>query len=261
MAHALERDWRRSLATFQLCLSAHPTYLPALVDSGRTMLMAARYAEALVRYREALEFEPASAALHCGVAEALSGLERFVEAESTFQASLRLEPDRAETWAALAALLHRLRRDSERWRCLEKAAKLEPDHPIHAANLAAALTTVGRLPEAVDAYRRALLLDPGAHVVRSAFLNMQLHNPACSPPEFLREHRNWELHHGHGVRRKLRVGYVTGELQAGQCAYFVGPVLTNHDPTKILTYCYYTYPIADRQTEAVRRCTDRKSVV
>jgi protein O-GlcNAc transferase len=264
MAHALAGEWDRALAAFHLCLSLHPEHPLALADSARTMLMAGRYREALSTYRSEAQFERSAPEL-CGIGEALSGLGIFNDAKAAFRRSLRLNPDSAETWAALAGCLHKFRRDGERLQCLRKLEALEPDNAIHAANLAAALTTLGRLNEATRAYRRALQLDPHAHAVRSAYLSMLLHRGAYPPSEVFQAHRDWESHHARrprraarvsapsSARRKLRVGYLTGELQAGQCAYFVGPVLTNHDPAKVQTYCYYTYPISDRQTDTIRR--------
>src|SRR5207249_1539325 len=54
-------------------------------------------------------------------------------------------------------------------------------------------------------------------------------------------------------RRRLRIGYVSGDLRAHPVGYFLAPVLEAHDPQQVEVFCYASGP-ADEWTARMRPC-------
>ncbi len=118
--------------------------------SANTAFTDARYEEALRRYREALELDPANVYAAEGIARSLQRLGYDQEALAAFEETLAVDPDFA---------------------------------PAH-ANLGILLDTIGRHEEALAAYRFALELDPelseGMHWIDRLLYNVQERPPTIA---------------------------------------------------------------------------------
>ncbi len=91
---------------------------------------------------------------------------RLAEAEALYDEILRRQPGHPEA-LNLLGVLHAQRRQFDRARELLAAAiAARPDDPRYQANLARTLRAAGRHAEAIDAYERALRLDPANAVAR-----------------------------------------------------------------------------------------------
>ena len=84
-----------------------------------------------------------------------------------------------------------LQRPSEAYTCYCAALEAEPAHPGALTALGGLLLSNGLLPEAADAYRRALAADPGNAMASLALVTAR---PAAVVPILLCPH------HSHGAR-------------------------------------------------------------
>lgn len=130
---------------------------------GRVHLARREYDFSLAQCEVALQLNPYLGAAHCGMADALTFMERMDESIPRFEASIRLSPQDPLRWAfyAYRSLAHLFRRDYEL--AVEWANNaLQVPNCEHWANahLAAALGHLGRSDEAAAAAAELLRRNP-----------------------------------------------------------------------------------------------------
>jgi predicted O-linked N-acetylglucosamine transferase (SPINDLY family) len=120
------------------------------------------------------------------------------------------------------------------------------------------------LADAVACYRRVLELKPDHTVAHSNLLMNIQYDAAITPEDLLRESTAWEKAQLAGTRvmhrpqndpdpaRRLRIGYVSGDLRRHPVGYFLDGVLACHDPEQFRVHCYANQSFGDDLTERLR---------
>ncbi len=117
-------------------------------------------AEAAESFRKAIERDESLAAAHFELGKTMIVLDDLEAALASFRRTTETLPGFAPGWANAGAALGELERPGEALTELEKAADLDPLSHSLASNLGVTLRDLDRLPEAEDAFRRALELAP-----------------------------------------------------------------------------------------------------
>lgn len=145
---------------YQQIIAAAPTMADAWHLLGVTHLQRGDHAAALKHIDEAIRLAPRMADFYANRAEALRGATRYAEASAAARKALQLNPQQhaASNTLGLAQL------DSgdtdAAIRTLQKLLTAQPGHVQGWNNLGSACKAAQRLPEARDAYQRALALQP-----------------------------------------------------------------------------------------------------
>jgi protein O-GlcNAc transferase len=160
-------------------------------------------------------------------------------------------PDDVFSLVNLGLVLQRQGRPSQAARLQQRAIELCPDAVQAHANLGSALADQGRFDEANAAFRRGLALEPRRASLASNVLHALHFDPRVSPQASFDEHVAFGRRFGEPVaperrpfpeprdpERRLRVGYVSPDLRWHPVAYFLEPVLGQHDPEAIDVHCY-----------------------
>ncbi|MCA9726147.1 MAG: tetratricopeptide repeat protein [Candidatus Eisenbacteria bacterium] len=121
-----------------------------------------RLAEAADAYHKALAVDGPSAELSFNLGNVLYGLERKEEAVQRFLQSVELEPAFIEAWNNLANALFEIGRSEEAVRSLRKALAVDPRYADAHYNLAEILHHLGRPSEAAAHWRAYLEQDPAS---------------------------------------------------------------------------------------------------
>jgi len=180
-------------AHFEKTLAINPEYPAAHSNLGVALASAGKPDEAAAEFREALKIDPESVEARTNlarIAEAFAAQGRdlvlkgsFDEAVALFEKSLAAAPDSAETHNGLAVALVRKGRLEEAEAHFRKAAELKPDFAEPWFNLGDTLYFLeGKVPEALEAWRAVLRIDPD-HV---SVLNQTAWVLATSPDASLR---------------------------------------------------------------------------
>lgn len=232
--HSLGR-FDDALATAQRAIALRPNYAKAWNTLGTVLASTGKFEQARAAYVTALRHNPGDAETHANLAKLLADDGLFAAAEQNYLAALRAQPRYAEAYHGLGALLGR----------------------------------AGRLDEAIEVFHAGLRVkpDPAHH---SALLLYLQYSPNLAPREILAEHRTWarlyaeplksELRRHHNDRnpdRRLRVGYVSADLRSHPVAYFLEPVLMNHDRQReVEVFCYASVESPDAVTDRLRGYVD-----
>lgn len=235
LANLLKQRGRLEEADFEFCrlLELQPDYVEALNNRGTVLCELGRLDEAANSYRAALALRPGHARAHNNLGNLLRELGHHEEAERCYRLALECDPALAEV------------------------------HGHHGNSL----LDLARLEEAEASHRRAVALDPGNVLARSNLLLFQNYVPGRQPAELLAEHLEFgrqfatgttPVRHDNlpGLGRKLRVGYVSGDLREHSVAYFIEPVLACHNRSGFEIFCYYSCARGDAVTRRLRQHVD-----
>jgi predicted O-linked N-acetylglucosamine transferase (SPINDLY family) len=189
----------------------------ARCDLGDARLAAGDARAAEQAYREAAMLAPDSPAIVLGLGACLRDQQRPVDAETHARRAVGLAPDLADGWALLGSVL----------------------------------SAQGRHVDAVAVYRKALDLVPGFDAAWSGMLLSMNYAPDFTAQEVFEAHLRWAQRFANLVRqpparaaastgRRIRLGYISGDLCQHPVAFFLEPILRHHDRSRFEVFCYHT---------------------
>lgn len=224
-------------------------------------------AEALRTAEHAARRGIRTAALLNNHAAVLQDVGRAAECEALCRSALELEPDFAEAHDNLGTALLTLRRFDEAAACFVRALELHPGLTKSRENLAIYHRDKGQLDQAEACLREAIARDPGSVSTRSALLFVLQLSGRLSAEALFAEHRAYgeaveactalpAVRSARVDRKKLRIGYVSGDFRTHSVAYFFEPLLTHHDRSRFEIACYYSNGRSDAVTQRIRAQSD-----
>ncbi len=233
---------------YRKALSAKPGFLPAAISLGEILVQQRKFEKALELYDQAIagiaenSGTPSdSAPLHHGRGLALKGLGRVDEALACYQEAIRLQPRFAAAHNSTAAVL--LARND--------------------------------LDSAVASLRRALTVEPKAHLVYSNLLMTMNYLPELSQKQLYKEALKFDAKYLGGRPRKpkwpnrnkdkdrvLKIGYVSADFREHSVAFFTRNIPLQHDREAVEVHCYYSNVIGtDRYSQQFQAQADRWSSI
>lgn len=224
---------------------------------------------AAAAFRRVIEVDAASAPAHSQLGLILDQLGQRTEAIAHYRRALELAPGLSEAHCNLGLALQHQGQLDEAIACFEQALACNPESAVAYSNLALPLQHQGRLEEAVAAYRQALAIKPDfAEAYSNLLLTMQ-YMPGYSALERFAEHLRfaeqveaplkplWRAHRNPPEpARRLRIGYVSGDFRAHAVAYFIEPILANHDKAGFEVYCYASHAVHDAVSDRIAAAAD-----
>ena len=202
---------------------------------------------------------------------------RIEDAVALLERAVRLHPRLTFAHCNLGVLRAALGKSRDACASYRRALEIEPDLPDTHHNLANALLRGGVLDEAIASFRRAAALRPD-HASYLSDVVFHLHfDPAYDAAALLAEARAWE--HAHAAppgltathververdrapERRLRIGYVSPNFRRHCQAFFMAPLLEQHDHERFEIICYSDVTRPDEWTERLLARADRAHVV
>ncbi len=217
-----------------------------------------RLEDAIAATRAAAERDPADPETVSNLGMLLKQAGRLTEAEQVLARGVALEPDSASAHNNLAVTLMESGRLEQARLSAATAVALDPAHADAANTLAAILARQGRSAEAVAAYRGVLAQRPDHTDAHSNMLFCMSQMEGIAPEELFAAHRafgrrleerlgaprGWD--NTRAPERRLRIGFVSGDLRLHAVSSFIEPVLERLSGRPgVALYAYYTYPARD----------------
>lgn len=267
LQHQRAGQMEQAEAAYRNAIVLDPGHAEAHNNLGNALHALGRTAQAIAHYRRTLELRPRSAAVLDNLGKALGVLGEAIEAEQCIRQAIECDPGYAEAHNDLGKLLQDRGALDEAADSYQTACALKPDQAAAHFNLANMLFSFGRLEEAEQGYRRAVALDPGHAASQSNLAFMLNYLPGASAADIFAEHLRFARRfcataplppHGDArvASRRLRLGYVSGDLRNHAVAFFIEPVLASHDHDQFEVFCYYSYPESDAVTARLKRHAD-----
>jgi protein O-GlcNAc transferase len=236
------------------------------LNLGLALRHMGRLDEAVDALAACLKLNPNEPAAHANLGMIFHQRQELARAAAAFTKVTELTPTDAVAFMELGSVLTDMYRLEESVRASRRAIELAP-HTLGAqSNLAQTLTRQGRVRKAVEVARRAVALPPAIPAVHSNLL-LELHyDHTATPQEIFAEHLRFaerfgprpdsalpqEYPNDRFPDRRLRVGYVSPDFRSHPVAYFVEPLLAQHDPARVEVFCYAHDFRPDEVTQRLR---------
>jgi protein O-GlcNAc transferase len=256
-------DFPASQACYVEALQLDPGLVPAWRGLGDVLVRQGQHAEAIRAYREAVRRQPRDVASRCRLAQVLLDSGQRAEAVTEARQAVVDDPGDALSRNTLGNALVEtgdLDAAAEEYRA---ALSRRPGWSVPRHNLGICQQRQGRMEEARAAFRQALADDPADALAGSTYAGSLFYDPGANAATLLREHRHWAERHVIGVpaapyantrapERRLRVGYLSPDFRAHAAAFFLQPILANHDSEQIEAICYAEVAAPDARTAELR---------
>jgi predicted O-linked N-acetylglucosamine transferase (SPINDLY family) len=205
-----------------------------------------------------LERDDSRVECYNNLARFLMELDRPGEAQQYLQKSMQISPDCAETHLFLGNLFSRYWQLKEAREQFQRVIELQADHAGVYNNLSGIAILERNIDEALSLLRTALELQPDYQIAADNLLFNLNYSDQYSPEQISKEHfrladiYSAEAHeqppHHHRFGNKIRVGYISGDFRSHSVAFFLEPVLRNHNRDEYDIFCYDMVSSPDETT-------------
>lgn len=148
----------------------------AQLSAGQYLLLATRYEDARARARKVIEREPANAAAHVLLGNALAGLKDYDAAAASIERAIEFDPNRGLSYATLGAIQTVRGRTPEAESAYARAIEVNPKSPEAHLAYGSYLLQAGETKAAAQSFSSALAIDPtnalALRALASMFVNL-----------------------------------------------------------------------------------------
>lgn len=190
---------------------------------------------------------------------------------------IRCDPGNAQTWNLLAVIHLSYYSLEQAEFCCKKAYSLQPQDVSILNSMAAIFESKSQQDEANEYYRQIIKIAPNASHLHSNLLFGLTHSSTTTPEELFLAHREFGIRTeakmaalvqqmpiceiDKNPQRKLRLGFVSGDLGQHPVTNFLEPVWTTIDRDRFSLYAYATSALDDDATQALKDSADGWHVV
>lgn len=255
---------------YQRVIALAPGLAAAHLHLAQALLLLGRYSASERSFRHCLALDADAVDAHIGLGGALGLQGRLDEAAACFEAARAKWPQHPGVDLGLANVRKSQDRLDEAAQAGRRALALQPDLDAAHINLANTLLLLGQLDEAQDVLARAQKLDSAraAEIFSNRLFIGQL-QAERSAAEVFAQHQafaarfetplkaQWRPHvNTRDPGRRLKLGYVSGDLRDHVVAYFIAPILAHHDKAAFEVFAYYSYVTHDDTTRRIAKHVD-----
>ncbi len=264
---AREFRFRQALDEYARAVEAKPDFIEALnnvADAYRIMTLTG---EAEAALRQAIAIDPTYVAAHNNLGNVLKAGRRFEEAAEAFEAAVALAPTHAPTLINLAGLYGEMGRRDDAMRLYERASACRDDS-IGTVDLREIADSLELLRAAVGAHGSTSIRAITGMAAYSHALFQRLYRDDVGPDEMAEDARHFgrtfcdpllrqrPFRNDRDPERRLRVGFVSGDLRQHSVNYFFEPALRNLPPDAFETFAYSNTILVDEATDRLRELFD-----
>ena len=262
-----QMDLARSF--FARATAADPDLAEAHFNLGLALQSLSQPGEAAEAFRQTIALTPGLAPAHLALGNVQHAQGRLDEAAAAFAEAVALTPGYADAHMNLGNVRREQRRLTEALSNGRRAVELNPDSAVGWRNLALSHQDGGLAEDAVACFDRALALAPDFAEAQSGRLFCLNYLTTLPAQAIFEAHQRWggrcagrapptpaAFANVRDPERRLRVGYVSGDLHTHPAGYFLRSVLEHRDPAAIEVFCYSNGVRSDAMTDALRASTD-----
>lgn len=246
---------------YETILERLPDHPQALHLYGTVLSQNGNYDQALERLKRALKLLPDSPGVMTNLALTLKKLGRAREAAKHYEQALRLAPDFEPAKTGFQQLClaqgdqaHDNHRRPEALAWYRRSLRLTPNDPLCLNNCAIILQEMGRIDDARILFRKAMDVSGDTAFIHSNYLLGMHYAPGTTQEKYLLEAKAFGAVHqpdqslpvkkGRVRRKRLRLGYISGDFNGHAVSTFILPLLEVHDPRQVLTILFSNAPIS-----------------
>lgn len=268
-AQRLLRDNTAAVASYRQAAALDPASSGAQFNLGIALLAQGMPDAAAQACQAALQLRPEWAEAWITLGCALEETNTLPQAVTAYERAAAIQPGHPGAASNLSALQLRLLDVAGARRTLSGYLQHAPDDRVLTQRLAFLEMDAGRIGESLAIQRRLVEQQPDDFAAWSVLFFHSCYDPELDVAEHFALQRRFgqrlearvqplpQSRPAAGEReRRLRVGYVSGDLCLHPMANFVAPLLRCHDRQHFEVYCYHTQDNADWLTAELRALGD-----
>ncbi|MGF6924159.1 tetratricopeptide repeat protein [Paraburkholderia sp. 40] len=255
-----------ALKTAHRLTQQYPSHGECWLALACALQRAGRHTEFASAAERAATLLPDTLSAQTLLADALKITRQFEQAETHCREALKRHPDSAGLHHTLGVVLQSMGRHAQSIACFRRAVALTPDNALAYDALGVALLEYGESKEAESALRRALELAPTQAQVHSNLLFCLMHKNGLDAASAFAEYREFATRHEAHLRarrpkhandrnpsRRLKIGFVSGDLFNHPIAYFLLSIVENlARDTSLALHFYSNHTVSDGYTDQIR---------
>jgi protein O-GlcNAc transferase len=224
---------------------------------------------AITIYRKILRQQPRYADAHHHLGIALCGYGDHKGAIVAIQRAIQLNPDNAHYYNSLGFVYAETRNPCQAIVNLNKTLAMEPDFALAYINRAKAHIDQQMTEAAIADYKMAAAIQPDLTIAHENLLYALNFTNKYSCEDIFKQHEYFGSRYAESFLvgrklacdnlkpdRRLKIGYVSADFRMHSVAYFIGPVLENHDHDHYELFAFYNNSRVDSVTQKFRKCFD-----
>ncbi|ELY4539974.1 methyltransferase regulatory domain-containing protein [Cronobacter sakazakii] len=255
------REYTREL------LAQAPQNMHILRCYSHTCVLTCAWDEALEALCRLMGYYFSSLDIYDDLATALHETLDLFNALKIMRSLLRLDEKNGGFWNSLGTLYHARGDMTLAEKCVREAFRFQPRNPRYLAMMGVVLSDNQKLDEARYFLEKSLELAPEDFDCFTSLLFVLTHDNRVSAQELLAKHRdygervtayaerlalNLPLNNEKDPHRKLRVGFVSGDLRTHPVSNFLLPFWESFDRTQFELVGYNAAPMHDEVTDHLR---------
>jgi len=257
------RRFPESLQAFSNALRIDPQYYEAHVGMAGLFRDQARYEEALQSYTKAsLVREDAEILTH--IAFIYQSQSKPNDAAKFYMKALTVNPQHLPALVNLGILYSQVNRYEEARQLYERALAVNPRDFQAINNYGRLYKAMGLTDKALEIYRRGLAIKPDHLALHNNIMMAMVYADSVKPEELVAAAREFDrlvtaplarehtFTNDRNPDRKLRIGYVSGDLRRHSVSYFIEPLVHRHDRAHFEVYAYSNTTNTDAVTERMK---------
>ncbi|ARO56477.1 glycosyltransferase [Methylorubrum zatmanii] len=242
---------------------ANATHLAGAIAAGK-----GRNQQAFDLFSIAIYREPDNAGYFSSLGAVLIAMGDYTGAVSALERAVALNPNLAIAHSNLSGVYQRVSHHSAAVTHARRAVALDPGLSNAHNNLGCSLKSLGHLPEALASFDRALATDPTHITAHSNRLFTKLYAEGVPHTDYAADARSFGARFADPLLRRrpfandrdsdrrLRIGFVSGDLCTHAVARFIEPFLRHLDRTQFATRAYMTQAAEDAVSARLRTLFD-----
>jgi protein O-GlcNAc transferase len=195
--------------------------------------------------------------------------QKYDEAIKNYREAVRLKPDYVAALNNLGAVALIKGCLTEAEDVLRRTIAVKPDYYLALNNLGSVCKDQGRYAEAIEFYRAALAIKPTDDQSGSNLLLTCCYCRLLDKSALFREHCRFDERMRaiipvsprppvriNAAGEPLRIGYLSPDFRTHSIAYFIEPILKNHDRSRFIVTGYSDGPVVDKVSQRLQKCCD-----
>jgi predicted O-linked N-acetylglucosamine transferase (SPINDLY family) len=252
--------------SYRRALALRPAYAETWNNLGTALAALGAHEEAIAAYDQAVRLRPDYADALSNRGCAFMSMKALQDALSSFDRAIAIRPGHADAWYNRANALQDHNHFIDAIASYDQALAIAPGHANALNNRAKALLDMRQVDAALADFGHSVALLRGDWDKRSNLLFTMNYSSTLSPGEIAQAHRAFgqELaaathaagrrRHVAGPRRRLRVGYVSGDFRQHSVGYFLEGVLAAHATrAQVDVFAYANQETSDLATARMKR--------
>jgi predicted O-linked N-acetylglucosamine transferase (SPINDLY family) len=223
------------------------------------------FPKAINCYQQAITYNPGYAMNYNNLGVCYEKLGDLQKAQQYYQQALEHDPNCPAALNNLATSLKSKGQLSQAEQYYLKAIQLQPGFADAMNNLATVYQRQGKASLAHQFYQQALTANPNLNSAKCGFLLNLNYQKNLSANDIFNWHTSiantfsgsdTTAHRTPVSDRKIRIGYVSPDFRMHSVAYFILPILQQHDKQRFDIYAYTNSPSKDAMTTELRSHCD-----